>query len=231
MSSFLGCCGHNGASQSRPGENVPRIAEARPAAEPSSPRQRERHRQILSVTARLAQAKGFDGVQMHDVAKDSGVAIATLYRYFPSKTHLFTALMKAQVDRLADIPTSASPGQDPVEAVRQLLIAAQRRMLQRPLLASAILQSNTNAHAATVPDAVQIDTAFSDLVLRTLQVETPTAEDVRLVRLLTQSWYGALSQCLNGRLSVSDAEGDLGRACELLLAPRSTAGQPAPARG
>lgn len=204
---------------------MPRIAETRPAAEPSSPRQRERHQQILSVTGRLAQAKGFDGVQMHDVAKESGVAIATLYRYFPSKTHLFTALMKAQVDRLADIQVPARPDQDPVEVVRQLLIAAQRRMLQRPLLASAILQSNTNAHAATVPDAVQIDSAFSELILRTLQIEAPTVEDVRLVRLLTQAWYGALSQCLNGRLSVSDAEADVARACELLLAPRSTAGR------
>ena len=49
---------------------------------------------------------------MHDVAKDAGVAIATLYRYFPSKTHLFTALMGAQVERLAEVtdrrPTRAS---------------------------------------------------------------------------------------------------------------------------
>ena len=76
---------------------MPRIAEARPPAEPSSPDQKERYRRILEPRLRHGAAKGLERMQMHDVAKDAGVAIATLYRYFPSKTHLFTALMGAQV--------------------------------------------------------------------------------------------------------------------------------------
>lgn len=81
---------------------MPRVAENRPAAEPQSPGQKARYARILSVTARLGAERGLEHVQMHDVAKEAGVAIATLYRYFPSKTHLFTAIMSAQVDHMGD---------------------------------------------------------------------------------------------------------------------------------
>lgn len=202
-----------------------RIAQARAAAEPKQPRQRERRRRILHVTTELAQEKGFDGVQMHDVAKGAGVAIATLYRYFPSKTHLFIALMRDQVERLVGATAATPAGQDPLGATYQLLVTAQRQMLARPLLARAMMQSNYSAHAGTVPDAGLIDAAFSDLILRTLGIEVPTANDVRLVRLLVQAWYGTLIQALNGRVSVTDAEGDIHYVCELLLAERSNADQ------
>lgn len=177
------------------------------------------------MTTDLALDKGFDGVQMHDVAKGAGVAIATLYRYFPSKTHLFIALMRDQVDRLVASAPALGPDQDPVEATYELLVTALRQMLARPLLARAIMQSNYSAHAGTVPDAGLTDAAFSALVLRTLGIEVPTVNDIRIVRLLVQAWFGTLIQALNGRVSVTDAEGDIHYVCELLLAERSNSDQ------
>jgi TetR/AcrR family transcriptional regulator, cholesterol catabolism regulator len=202
---------------------MPRIAEARPSAEPSSPGQKARYQRILRAAANQGAANGLERVQMHDVAKEAGVAIATLYRYFPSKTHLFTALMAEQVGRLEEASFQSAPGVDPVEGVAELLIQASRQLLRRPLLANAMLQSNNAAHASTVSDAVRVDTAFRDLILRTLGLDEPTEHDVRLVRLLEQTWYGVLTQSLSMHIELDDTETDIRLACRLLLVDRSNA--------
>lgn len=200
---------------------MPRIAEARPSAEPSSPGQKARHQRILRAAANQGAEHGLERVQMLDIAKEAGVAIATLYRYFPSKTHLFTAVMADQVARLEEASGTVEPGQDPVEAVAELLIGASRRLLRRPLLANAMLQSNNASHASTVSDAGRIDRAFRDLILRTLGLDQPTDHDLRLVRLVEHGWYGILSENLNRGVDLADAEADIRLACQLLLADRS----------
>jgi AcrR family transcriptional regulator len=200
---------------------VPRVAEAKPAAEPSSPRQIARYRRILRAAADLAAEKGFERVQMHDVAREAEVAIGTLYRYFPSKTHLFTGVMADQVDRLDEATPLVKPGEDPEDAVYGLLVRASRSLVRRPLLAAAMLQCANSANAATVPDVGRIDGTFLGIMLRTLRIESPTAQDVTLVRLLLQCWYGVLTSSLNGRMALPDAEADLRLACTLLLAQRS----------
>jgi AcrR family transcriptional regulator len=202
---------------------VPRIAEAREAAEPSSPSQKARHRRILRAAADLAADKGLDGVQMHEVAKDAGVAIGTLYRYFPSKTYLFSAVMAEQIDLLDARTSPPRPGQAPEDAVYDVLITATRQLFHRPTLSQALLQAQNSAHAAKVPEAGRSDRTTRDLLLRALGVSEPTAQDVTAVWLLVQCWYGLLTSALNGRTSLPDVEADLRVACRLLLAGRGSA--------
>ncbi|GAB3136342.1 TetR family transcriptional regulator [Microbispora hainanensis] len=202
---------------------MPRIAEARAPAEPSSPEQRARHLRILRAAARMGAEKGLERVQMHEVAKEAGVAIATLYRYFPSKTHLFTAVLAEQVDRFGESLPQPKPGMTPEDAVGEVLVLASRQLLRRPALAIAMLQSASSANAAAVADVGRIDRMFRKIVLRTLGVAEPTVTDVTLIRLLMQCWYGVLQTSLNGRASVTDTESDIRIACRLLLAPRSNA--------
>lgn len=202
---------------------MPRIADTRSAAEPSSPKQRARYREILHSAAELAADRGFDRVQMHDVAKDAGVAIATLYRYFPSKTHLFTAVMADEVERLSENLPAPRSDQSPPEAVHELLTRASRHMLQRPRLANAMLQSMNSAHAATITDVGRIDRMFREVIFRTLGIDEPTEHDATLARLVLQCWYGVLTASVNGRVSLPDAESDIGTACRLLLESRSNA--------
>ena len=202
---------------------MPRIAEAREAAAPSSPSQLARHRRILRVAADLAAEKGLDGVQMHDIAKDAGVAIGTLYRYFPSKIYLFSAIQAEQVDRLDAQISPPRPGQAPEDAVYDVLVTATRRMFRRPTLAQALLQAQNSAHAAKVPEAGRSDRTTRDMLLRAMGITEPTAQDVTAVWLLMQCWYGLLTSALNGRTSLPDVEADLRVACRLLLAGRGSA--------
>lgn len=196
---------------------LPRVASGRAAAEPSSAEQRARYLRILRVAARLGSELGLERVQMHEVAKGAGVAIGTLYRYFPSKTHLFVGVMADQVERMGR-RVGHPEGVPPHEAAFTVLQESSRALLRRPNLAVAMLTSSNAANAATVTDVGRIDRGFRQLLLDAVGLEQPTAHDVTLIRLLLQLWYGVLQSGLNGRVSMPDAEADLRLACRLLLA-------------
>ncbi|WP_246006875.1 TetR family transcriptional regulator [Actinomadura pelletieri] len=197
-----------------------RIASARPSAEPTSPEQHDRRRRILRAAARIGAEKSLERVQMHEVAKEAGVAIGTLYRYFPSKVHLFTALLAVRVDRLREQVEASAPDVGAEDAVADLLVDASRCLMEQPVLSTSMLHASSSAHVATVADTVHIDTTFRDILLRTIGIEDPTVQDVTLVRLLVQCWSGVLQWSLNGRASMADVEADIRLACELLLASR-----------
>lgn len=196
-----------------------RPSGVREPAEPNSAKQQERYARMLRAAGRLGAQHGLERMQMHDVAREAGVAIATLYRYFPSKTHLFAALMHDRVSRLdADSP-SPPPHLSPVEAVVQLLVKASGQLFEQPRLALAMMQSNNAASVGDGTAVRQTDEIVQDLVLRTASVTDPTDRELRAVRILEQAWYGLLTTVLYERSSVADAQAGIRLACSLLLGP------------
>ena len=128
-----------------------RIAEPRPAAEPSSAVQQQRRDAILQATAALAAEKPADQVQMNEVARAAGVALGTLYRYVPSKTHLFVGLMADRVDKMQDgIHRRKAPAGTAADRVFDVLSRATRPMLRQPHLTAAMLNSLNTADATAV---------------------------------------------------------------------------------
>jgi AcrR family transcriptional regulator len=192
---------------------LPRIAEHRAPAEPTTPEQHERVQRILRAAAHHGAAKGLERMQMADVARDAGVAIATLYRYFPSKTALFTGVMRDRVQRLRD-NLEDFPSDEPVEAVAELLVRAGRELLRRPLLAHAMMTSN-NALAADPHSGVT--EAFKALLYTVAGIAEPTEDEARLLRIVEQAWYGILTTVLNGVIDAREAEVDTRLATRLLL--------------
>ena len=193
-----------------------RVAEGRAPAAPNSPGQRDRYRRILRAASQHGAQHGFDRVQMHEIAKDAEVAIGTLYRYFPSKVALFTSLLHHQVDRLDDVTLALRPGQGAPEAVANVLVRAAEQLLRQPLLAQAMLHAN-NTTVATETSTPPVTSAFAALMMRVAGVDSPTAHDHRLVRLIEQTWYGVLVSQLNGLIDAEEAELDTRLGCRLLL--------------
>lgn len=205
---------------------MPRISEARPPAAPVSDGQKDRYQRMLDAASRLGAELGLERVQMADVAKDAGVAIATLYRYFPSKNELFAAVLRSQVDVLHSRTLPPDEGSDRVDAVARLLTESCRRMLRRPMLATATLQANNAAQLQAGPEHSPASSAFTDLLLGALGCADPDDEDRRMVRLIEQTWYGILISTLNRHITTEQAEADIDLACRLLLGPRY--GHPGP---
>ncbi|WP_235736460.1 TetR family transcriptional regulator [Nocardioides alcanivorans] len=197
---------------------MPRIAERREPAEPVSADQQLRYRRILRAAARLGAEHGHERMQMNDVAKEAGVAIATLYRYFPSKNDLFLGLMRSQV-RVLSPATVADDGLPPSKAVAKTLVSATNGLLQAPLLASAMLQANNAAQHQSGSEGSDVSNAFHHLVLRSLGIDDPTPQDLRMVRLVEQAWYGALVSVLNDVITYEECVEDIDVICELLLSP------------
>jgi TetR/AcrR family transcriptional regulator, cholesterol catabolism regulator len=200
---------------------VARVAEARAPASPISKRQIARRKRILDAAARLGARKRLDAVQMHEVAKDADVAIATLYRYFPSKTGLFAAIFEAEVSAFNQ---GRQPGEDadPVDEVIDVLMGLTWNLLQRPMLAAAMVEAMTTIYfASTIAEVEPTESPLGRIILRTIGAEEPSEQELSAVRLLGHCWWGALVSTISGQTTLPKAEADIRLGARLLLAPYS----------
>ncbi len=171
---------------------------------------------MLDAAEELAMTRELDHVQMHDVAKHANVAIGTLYRYFPTKRHLFVSALVRESERLVGrIP--ALPEQNPSDRVGEALVRALRGLTRRRMLAIAMIRSSNSASLAEVPDLMQIEKRFHELISEVAGLSDPTEDDEAVIRLLVHQWFGCIQVCLNGGLTVAQAEDDLRRASRLLM--------------
>lgn len=68
---------------------------------------------ILEATAHLFLRKGFSGVSMEEIARESNVAKQTLYSYFKGKDDLFRAIVHAQSEAFfSTLPHNDDPAQN-----------------------------------------------------------------------------------------------------------------------
>jgi TetR/AcrR family transcriptional regulator, cholesterol catabolism regulator len=190
-----------------------RLGESRAPAQPATGDQVERRDRIRRVASRLVAERGLEQVQMQEIAQGAGVALGTLYRYYPSKHLLLAGVMEGQIAAIGRL-VPERPTLDPVAEVSELLVRAARGLMARPLLARAMITSVNIVRSAGGP---QNDTSFRDLVLRSAGVLDPTDDDQDLARLVEQCAYGVLTWAVAGEITLEEAEASLRRAARLLL--------------
>ncbi|WP_329551199.1 TetR/AcrR family transcriptional regulator [Streptomyces sp. NBC_00696] len=204
------------------GDDVARPAEGRQPAAPVSRGQMARRVRILRAASELGAREGLASVQMHDVAKEAGVAIATLYRYFPSKPYLFMAVLEWHIEQYlgSHEHIAAAEGTDAAAEVAELLITLSVKLLDSPLLASAVALSSFTEYATAVPARIDlVDSALGQAILRLLGADEASETDRSRARLLIYGWWGLFVAMLTEEISTEEAETNMRLAARLLLTP------------
>ncbi|NRQ36502.1 TetR/AcrR family transcriptional regulator [Nonomuraea sp. NN258] len=161
--------------------------------------QHQRRKRIVQAAAALASRGGVEAMQMRTVAERAGVALGTLYRYFPSKMDLVVAVVGEEIDLLESSierrpPSAATPAGRAVD----VLMRATRGLMREPELADALIRSLIMA---------EVDTPFGDrmtgLLLRVaadgLTYEQANEEQLALAGSLSSVWVHELLEMLRGR--------------------------------
>ncbi|MFJ9563855.1 TetR/AcrR family transcriptional regulator [Streptomyces fuscichromogenes] len=208
------------------------VAVRHPAA-PTSSGQAARRVRILRAASDLGTREGLANVQMHDVAKAAGVAIATVYRYFPSKPYLFLAVLEWHIEQTLDDrdrdrdrvgECGSGPGSggaaDCATEVGETLVALSGKLLDSRMLASAVALSSFTEYTSVVPTRIDIvESALGQRLLRLLGGRADPSTERSRVRLLVYDWWGVFVSMLTEEISTEQGNADLRLAARLIAAP------------
>ncbi|MDT0331125.1 TetR family transcriptional regulator [Nocardiopsis lambiniae] len=186
--------------------------------------QTQRRKRIVQTAAALAVRGGVEAMQMRSVAERAGVALGTLYRYFPSKMDLVVAVVTEELDLLEGGIVRRPPTADtPAGRAVDVLLRATRGLMREPELADALVRSLIMAEVK-----IELDSRITDLVWRvatgSLDAENGEGDDIDrdevgyvLAGSLTSVWIFELVEILKGRRDVDEVERRLHIAAERLL--------------
>jgi AcrR family transcriptional regulator len=125
-----------------------RTAPASDPADPASPRSQSRRDRIANdiedAALDLFAARPSAEVSVEEIAGAAGVALRTLYRYFPSKEEIFVAYPRRQARHLANVIRERPASEAPFTAVRHAFEASwehQQDELERWFAALANCQT------------------------------------------------------------------------------------------
>ncbi|WP_344106412.1 TetR family transcriptional regulator [Nocardiopsis rhodophaea] len=187
--------------------------------------QNQRRKRIVQTAAALALRGGVEAMQMRTVAERAGVALGTLYRYFPSKMDLVVAVVTEELD-LLETSISRRPPNAETAAGRavDVLMRATRGLMREPELADALVRSLIMAEVKT-----ELGARITDLLYR-VATGTPVAgneesappdrdaDDYVLVGSLASIWIFELLEILKGHRDMEQVQQRLEVAAEPLLA-------------
>ncbi|NUR83987.1 MAG: TetR/AcrR family transcriptional regulator [Nonomuraea sp.] len=202
---------------------VPSNSEGTPGATPSAGHsvrtrsQHQRRKRIVQAAAALASRGGVEAMQMRTVAERAGVALGTLYRYFPSKMDLVVAVVGEEIDLLENSIERRPPGAStPAGRAVDVLMRATRGLMREPELADALIRSLIMA---------EVETPFGDrmtgLLLRVsaggLTSEQASEEQLALAGSLSSVWVHELLEMLRGRRTYEQIQRRIEIAADRLL--------------
>lgn len=110
------------------------------ATEFTENRKAQTRERLLKESKKLVSREGFRGLSIAEVARLSGVATGTVYRYFPSKSELCVAVFEQATKREIDAVNQVStPHKTASECLRVALDCFIQRAMKNPTLAYALI--------------------------------------------------------------------------------------------
>ncbi|MFG6200752.1 TetR family transcriptional regulator [Nonomuraea sp. NPDC050451] len=180
--------------------------------------QHQRRKRIVQAAAALASRGGVEAMQMRTVAERAGVALGTLYRYFPSKMDLVVAVVGEEIDLLESSIERRPPGATtPSSRAVDVLMRATRGLMREPELADALIRSLIMAEVQT-PFGERITGLLLRVSADGLTLEDATEEQADLAGSLASVWVQELLEMLRGRRTYDQIQRRIETAAARLLA-------------
>lgn len=190
----------------------------------TSEAQAARVERIIRAAIELAGQGGYEAVQMREVARLAQVALATLYRYYPSKNQLLLAAVRYEIAKLdQDVSTRRPRGATPEVRAGEVFARAFQAMRNDPGYAHAALSVRQSpvpfgAHLTTRPP-VDHDTTFVRIAAAAAwgADHEVTAGQRLALQMVESLWIGCTIDWLNGRLTADAADERIRFAAQKLL--------------
>jgi AcrR family transcriptional regulator len=181
--------------------------------------QRNRQSRIIQVALALGSRGGYDGVLMREVADRSGVAIGTLYRYFPSKVHLLVNAMAYELERVSgQLHRRRLPGDTPSARVEWVLERATRSLQKDPNLTEAMVRAMMAADESVAVEVAAVRNQMADMIIRAIRGDNEAQpEDADYAAILQDVWFARQIAWLGGRISRVDVWSDIESTIRLIL--------------
>ena len=184
----------------------------------SSAAQRERRQRILDATLALASRGGYEAVQMRAVADRAGVALGTLYRYFPSKIHLLVSGLAREFERNQEkLDRISIPGDTPYERMLFVQGRITRAMQRDPMLTEAMTRAFMFADPSAAAEVNTVARLMERMLTGAMHEGEPTADEIAIARVIGDVWLSSLVAWVTRRASADDVSNQLELAARLLL--------------
>jgi AcrR family transcriptional regulator len=184
----------------------------------SSAAQRERRQRILDATLALASKGGYDAVQMRAVADRAGVALGTLYRYFPSKIHLLVSGLAREFERNQEkLDRMSIPGNTPYDRMLFVLGRITRTMQREPMLTEAMTRAFMFADPSAAAEVNTVARLMERMLTGAMHEGEPSADEIAIARVIGDVWLSSLVAWVTRRASANDVSSQLELAARLLL--------------
>jgi AcrR family transcriptional regulator len=163
-----------------------------PAPETLRRDQFARRQRIVRAALRALANSDYDQVKISEVARDSGVALGTLYRYFASKEHLFAAVfVEWQAALKKKLEKEPPNGDTEADRLRDVFHRTIRAFQLQPQFYRVVMMLNATADAYAADLYQSVSSQFHDTVQTAFT--GPFDED-------HQAIFGTVNAVLDGSL-------------------------------
>ena len=171
-------------------------------------RQLIRRAKVIEAVIDLIAEVGAEAVQMRDVAQRSGVALATVYRYFSSKDHLLAAALedwqKRLTRRILSSRDRTEQDRDPLPGVLDYLRRAQRAFHRNPKMTALMFHTATSTDPEAKATIDQMNRTNTEMFNSLLEGVAP--EDIpNITFCLNAALNTALSGVLTGMMTLEES--------------------------
>lgn len=191
--------------------------QADTAGVPRSRVSARRREAIMDAALAIAATGGYDAVHMRTVAERVGMAVGTLYRYFPAKTHLLVAALSREFQRLDVAGNWASGAGTPRQRLERLTAHLHGRWQREPLLTDAMTRAFAVADTRAAAELDSAAATIHTLLARTLSAGPPTPAHLVVAGIISDIWLANLLAFISGRVSAEEARDRIDRAVHRLL--------------